>query len=213
MKFFPIFLLFTLPVASLAQEKSAWQQFRDLSRPVKWWVVTHPFSAGRALEIANHTRKISKALENNEILDGDGSGGQVDAFRHGYWMALMASEIGPRRAWRLGYDHEKGNKLDYRRNRSSSSYPLPTSTDCTMDLFNNDVGIELGSKYDDLLRPELKQIILDKIHGGYFIIIKKDVEGNPLDCDGNPLDREKWFHRWENPACLVPSNYIRSSSQ
>lgn len=201
-----------LSLVSVAQQESRWHYFRELSRPVRWWVITHPFSAGKAWEIANHAREVSRAMEDHELLDGDGSGGQVDAFRHGYWMALMASEIGPKRAWRLGYDHEKGNKLDYLRNRSTTEKALPTASDCTMDMYNNDAGIRIGMKYGGQSRSDLKKIVLENLLNGYFVIIKKDEQGNPLDCDGNPLEQSEWFHQWENPACLVPSDYVRASS-
>jgi len=43
------------------------------------------------------------------LLDGDASGGQVDAFRHAYWMARLHQEIGKRAAFSLGKSHEKEN--------------------------------------------------------------------------------------------------------
>ena len=43
------------------------------------------------------------------LLDKDPSGGQVDAFRHAYWMARLNEEIGKNAAKSLGKAHEKEN--------------------------------------------------------------------------------------------------------
>ena len=190
-----------------SQEKSRLDHFRDLSRPEKWWVLTHPFSASRALEISLHARKVSEKLSQNPFLDADGRGGQIDAFRHAYWMALLTQELNARRAWRLGYDHEKGNKLDHLNNKGTTSRWLPTEKDCTMDMFNNDAGIAIGLKYPDATREEMKNIIISKLLKGHFIILKKDDHGYLLDCAGNKINRDHYFHSWENPVCLVPSDY------
>ncbi len=210
--YFGAILVFISIVAS-AQQKSMLQHFRELSRPEKWWVITHPFSASRALEISQHVREVSRAMEHHPQLDGQGSGGQVDAFKHAYWMALMAKEVHPRRAWRLGYDHEKGNKLHFKKNRGDSTGRLPTALDCTMDIFNNEMGIEIGKNHPDATREELQRIILEKLLDGYFIVIKKDKQGNLLDCEGNLINKELYFHRWEVPACLVPSSYNPRQNQ
>jgi hypothetical protein len=37
-------------------------------------------------------------------------------------------------------------------------------------------------------------------------IIKKDDDGNYLDCDGHVLSNEKLNGKWENEKCLVWSN-------
>ncbi len=190
-----------------AQGKSRWLYFRELSRPERWWVITHPFSAGRALEISLHAREMSKQMEEHPGLDGDGRGGQVDAFRHVYWMALMTQKTNHRKAWRLGYDHEKGNKLYYEKHKDERSENLPTATDCTMDMYNNKAGIEIGMKYPEVDKEQLQEIILEKLLKGHFIILKKDTHGNLLDCEGNVLKAEEYDNYWDIPACLVPSDY------
>lgn len=195
-----------IPKAS-AQQKSRIQHFRELSRPEKWWVITHPFSAGRALEISLHARKMSKKMASHPLLDQDERGGQVDAFRHAYWMALLTQELNERRAWRLGYDHEKGNKRYFEKHQEDSLRKLPTAADCTMDMHNNEAGIEIGLQYPDASREEMQKIILKKLLKGHFIILKKDSLGYLLDCQGNRLHREDFENQWEIPACLVPSDY------
>jgi len=210
MRYTSITLIFIFWISTaFTQEKSRREYFSELSRPEKWWVFTHPFSAGRALDISIHARKISEKLEDHPKLDGDSRGGQIDAFRHAYWMALMTIELNERRAWRLGYDHEKGNKLQYKRKRGVFEGPLPTAADCTMDMHNNEAGIAIGLKYPDASREELQEIILEKLLDGHFIMLKKDLENNLLDCDGNPVLREEYYHSWEIPVCLVPTSFER----
>ena len=207
-----LFFLFCASTAS-SQEKSRREYFSELSRPEKWWVITHPFSAGRALEISLHARKVSKKMEDHPELDGDGRGGQVDAFRHAYWMALMTIELNHKRAWRLGYDHEKGNKLQFLRKKGEYDGLLPTAADCTMDMHNNEAGIAIGLKYPDVSREELREIIIEKLLDGHFIMLKKDTENNFLDCHGNVISREDYYHSWEIPVCLVPTNFERPEGE
>lgn len=204
---FLVFLLWFL--AAFSQEKSRREYFGELSRPEKWWVLTHPFSASRAQEISLHARKVSEKLKDHPELDRDSRGGQIDAFRHAYWMALMTVELNHRKAWRLGYDHEKGNKLHFKNKKGEYDGPLPTAADCTMDMHNNEAGIAIGVNYPDATREELQEIILNKLLDGHFIMLKKDSENNFLDCDGNPASPEDYHHSWEVPVCLVPSSFER----
>ena len=69
----------------------------------------HPFKATKALEISKEVNRISDSIKKTNLLDGDASGGQVDAFRHAYWMARLKQEIGESAARSLGKAHEKEN--------------------------------------------------------------------------------------------------------
>lgn len=60
----------------------------------KWWVIWHPFKAKKALEISIDTKRVSDSIRKTNLLDGDYAGGQIDAFRHAYWMARLRIEIG-----------------------------------------------------------------------------------------------------------------------
>lgn len=202
-----VFFLACFPDFLFAQQTTRIQHFRELSRPEKWWVISHPFSASKALEITRFVREVTDSIKKEGILDGDEKGGQLDAFKHTYWMALLTQKLNHRKAYRLGYDHEKGNKLDYRKNAHNAERWLPTASDCTMDLFNNDTGILIGKENAFASEKQMMEIVLNKLQEGDLIIIYKDDKGNFLDCDGNLIDMEKYFHHWEIPACLVPSSY------
>ena len=104
-----------LLTGSVAISQNRWKEFKKLSRPEKTWVVMHPFAALKAATISYNARKTADSLKTSAILDGDADGGQVDAFRHAYWMAMLCRDIGWRKAYRLGKAHEKGNYLDYKK--------------------------------------------------------------------------------------------------
>ncbi len=102
--------------------QSNWQKFKKLSRPIKTWVIFHPFKTKRALAISNETNQVTDSISKTLLLDGDRIGGQVDAFRHAYWMARLRQEIGKQSARSLGKAHEKDNYLTYKKVKLEDGY-------------------------------------------------------------------------------------------
>ena len=146
MKVFRILLIsyfFVQFLTGYSQEKAI-KNFRKLSCPEKWWVIGHPFVAKKALKISKEARLKTDWVKQNKLLKGEGNGDQVDAFRHTYWMALLTQNIGARKAKRLGVVHEKGNKKQFKKGKKEDG-ELPDKIGSDMDLFNNQVGIEIGS--------------------------------------------------------------------
>lgn len=184
-----------------AQESNL-KKFRRLSGPEKCWVIFHPFVAKKALKISENTRKITKEIQKKKLLIGNGNGGQIDAFRHTFWMANLTQKIGARRARNLGKKHEKGNYKDYKKRRLEDGV-IPDKISSEMDLFNNEVGVNIGEKSNDL---ELENIIVNAVLKGRCKIIKKDAYDNFLDCDGNYIPLENLKGKWENNKCLVWSS-------
>jgi len=193
--------LFVLFFKVSAQE-SNFKKFRKLSGPEKCWVIFHPFVAKKALKISENTRKITKEIQKKQVLKGSGNGGQIDAFRHAFWMASLTQEIGKRRARSLGRKHEKGNYKDYKKRRLEDG-EIPDKISSEMDLFNNEIGIKIGEKCDEL---ELENIVVEAVLKGNCKIIKKDAYDNFLDCDGNYISLEILQGKWENNKCLVWSD-------
>ncbi|PJB15106.1 MAG: hypothetical protein CO118_05150 [Flavobacteriales bacterium CG_4_9_14_3_um_filter_32_8] len=183
-------------------QETKMQKFRKLSCPEKWWVVSHPFVAKKALKVTIYTREIAKEVKEDKLLKGEGNGDQIDAFRHTFWMANLMLEIGGRRAKKLGKAHEKGNYKDFKKHRLEDGI-LPDRISSEMDLFNNEVGIELGKKCSKF---ELKSIVIDLVLNGNCKIIKMDKEGSFIDCEGNIIPAESLKGKWENEKCLVSSN-------
>ena len=180
----------------------SYKKFKKLSRPEKGWVLTHLFIAKKTLRISEQARAKSKEMESNPLLDGDANGGQVDAFRHSYWMASLAQEIKPKKALKLGKAHEKGNEIDYRKGKLEENI-LPDKASVEMDLFNNQVGIAIGEKEE---KKNLEKIVIQKIRAGEMRIIRKNCEGNSLDSLGNVISTNQWQGKWENKRQVVPSN-------
>src|SRR5438045_3039471 len=67
--------------------------FHRLSRPEKWWVIFHPFIDKKTFRLTQDARSAAGEIVKEQLLDGDENGGQVDAFRHAYWMALLSQHI------------------------------------------------------------------------------------------------------------------------
>ncbi len=189
-------------ITVVSAQESNIKKFKQLSCPEKWWVVLHPFVVKKTLKITEESRKVSKLVMQEKLLKGTGNSGQIDAFRHTFWMASLTQKIGWRRAKKLGKAHEKGNYRDYKKHRLEDG-TLPDKISSEMDLFNNDVGIRIGETAHTL---EIENIVIEAVKEGKCKIIKKDVEGNFLDCEGNVILKELLKGKWENEKCLVDSN-------
>ena len=197
-----LFCCFFVAFFSVYAQESNLKKFSRLSGPEKCWVIFHPFVAKKALKISVKTREITKEIQQKNILKGNGNGGQIDAFRHTFWMATLAQEIGARRARSLGGKHEKGNYKDYKKRRLEDGV-IPDKISSDMDLFNNEVGIEIGLKSDNL---DIEKKVVKTVLRGECKIIKKDAYDNFLTCDGNYISLEILKGKWENNKCLVWSS-------
>ncbi len=115
---------------------------------------------------------------------------------------LYTKVIGRRRALSLGRKHEKGNYKGYKK-RKLEDGEIQDKISSEMDLYNNEVGIEIGVRSETL---DLENLIVKAILEGRCKIIKRDENGNFLDCDGHIIPKENLKGKWENDKCLVWSN-------
>jgi hypothetical protein len=182
------------------------KEFQKLSCPEKWWVIFHPFIAKKTFRVTQQARTVSKEIVKSQWLDGDENGGQVDAFRHSYWMALLSQHICWRKARWLGKAHEKGDYINFKKNRLEEDV-LPDSASGAMDLYNNAVGIEIGRANKNLPDNDLQTAVRDSILSGKMKVIYKNQNRQPLDCDSKVIDLEKYRHQWNIPKCIMNSNY------
>jgi len=180
------------------------QSIPKSSRPEKCWALFHPFVAKKAYRITVEAYETAKQVAQDKMLDGDGNGGQADAFRHAYWMALLSQKIKPNKARKLGKAHEKGNYIFFKKGRLEEGTP-PDSMACVMDLYNNEVGIGIGQQNKKISKEELKQIVLRYIFQRNMRILKKDPQGNFLDCSGKIIDPAAYNGKWNIPKCLTES--------
>lgn len=196
---------FTLLNSNNVFAQGTLKNFTKLSCPEKCWVLRHPFIAKKAYKISIESAKKATELKSDSTLDDDTNGGQLDAFRHSYWMARTTQEFGWRRARSLGKAHEKGNYRDYKKHRLEDE-SLPDKQACEMDYLNNDVGIQIGKDNLSSSEEELTLKIKNLILSGKLFVLKKDNQGNFLKCNGEIIPKEELKWKWESQKCIVPSN-------
>ncbi len=185
---------------------SYFKKFISLHFPEQIWIITHLFKASEAYKISELVLKIANDHISDPVLDGDYSGGMVDAFRHCLWMAMLTRRFGAKFARSLGKVHEKSNYIDYKK-RLLEEDKLPDFPATKMDLLNNEVGIYIGKKYMKLSDDELIAKVKDFVLNGYCWKIKKDENGNYLNIYNEIIDKREWEGKWFTPKVLVPSDF------
>ena len=200
-----LILFFTLiTFGSWAQGTKS--KFSSLSSPEKWWVIWHPFKVKSALEGTIRTLEITDSIKNSNVIGDDINGGNLDAFKHAYWMADLSKRIGSKAALKLGEAHEKGNYRTFQKGETEDGY-LPDKASSDMDLFNNLAGASLHGRSLVTSEKEMINEILNALLQGELKIIKKDGQLF-LNCKGDVLDPKMIRGKWENDKCLIPSNSL-----
>lgn len=207
-KIITIIIILFIGTSVFGQKQSALKQFEKLSRPERCWVFFHPFVANKAWRLTKEVLILTDSINKTNLFDQDPSGGQVDAFRHTFWMAFLTQRISWRKVYKLGLAHEKGNYLEYRHNKTEDGN-VPDKISSDMDFWNNNIGIRIGRANKKALKNELKNIVVASLISGEMRIIKKNKTGGFLDIYNKiiPSDSLKGF--WLNDKCLVESNYKR----
>ena len=183
--------------------QSNWELFKVQSGPLKKWALLHPFKAKKAFLLSSEATKLSDSIVNTNLLDRDKAGGQVDAFRHAYWMAILHQEIGRNAARSLGRAYERANYKTFKKSGFEEGL-RPDFASKKMDLFNNKVGLKLSFKGDSRSKEGLVYKVVNIIKKGDLKIIKKDNFGNYLNCRGEIILPET-LTSWKNNKCLISS--------
>ncbi len=202
---FSLFSSFILTIRSVHAQESKVKLFCKLSRPEKCWVLFHPFITNRAWKITQHSRQVTSEVKVDSLLDNIDDGGQLDAFRHTYWMASLSQKISWRKAIRLGEAHEKGNYLSFKKGIKEEG-SIPDSSASAMDRFNNILGMTLSKEHRVISPDSLKTMVIAAILEGRATIIARNKAGRYVDCDRNVLNMDDYGGQWNIPKCLVPSN-------
>jgi len=181
---------------------------RNVSRPEKVWSVFHPFKAVKVKHCADRAQFVTDSLEKAGTLT-DKNGGQLDAFRHAYWMALLITDgMRANVVRKAGERHEKGNYLDFKRGKLEDA-SRPDSMMCVMDLNNNSEGIRIGKEYlKGNIRMSLIGYIINEIWNGKLSIMSRNEKGEYLDRDGNRIDLTQYKGKWYIPKVIVNSDRI-----
>lgn len=197
---FILIAIFLFPFSLSAQKLT----FFKLGSAEKWWVVNHIFVAKKAKEISQRSVLLSDSVAKAENFPNRQSGGEKDAFRHALWMALLAEEIGVKKALKLGIAHEKENRKDFEKGRKEDG-ALPDSVAVEMDLFNNTVGAKIS---EECTADSILICVKQKLYTGELRIVKMNLNGESLNGYDEPIPRELWEGKWENARLLVPSNEL-----
>lgn len=204
-------LLFLLLISMMtpnvfAQNTEQKSSFKILSRPEKWWAICHIFVASKAHDLTKKSLLATDSISVSGIIGLDKQGGQMDAFKHAFWMAALSQEIKWRKVYKLGKAHEKGNYLTFKKGLKRGKENLPDKRSSDMDLWNNDIGIKIGKENKEAKWEKLQQLIIDAILEGDMRILNKNKNGNYLDCNNQIIPLEQLKGKWENSKCLLPSN-------
>ncbi len=173
------------------------------------WAIGHPFAA---IKVKKISKKCDAAFLSGDIkqqLDSYSSGGQLDAFRHVFYMAAYSQKIRVKKVRKLGKAHEKANYRQFVKSQNEEG-ELPDSLASVMDLQNNELGFAIGCNNRKISIEELKTKVIQDIRNGKAVIFKRDHRGAYVDCAGHPLQKAN-VTKWYIPKCLVPSNYKSSS--
>ncbi len=198
------FLLFAILLLTGCSPKLS-QSFKKVSTAEKTWVFFHPFKAKRAFLISKEAEKIKDSIAFTGSIGKDNNGGQLDAFKHSFWIASLSQKIGKKAALSLGKAHEKGNYKTYKKRQLEDGY-VPDKASSTMDLFNNNIGATIGNANKNASKKDLAQYILDALKNGELRILSKDSLGNFLDCKRQVIPKDSLRHRWNTKKCLAPSD-------
>ena len=202
-KFLLFFLFLTVSLEFYSQSKT--KQFFKLSSPEKCWVIFHPFKSKRAFYVMQEALKTTDSISKVDLIGKDLNGGQLDAFKHSYWMARSSQSIGEKASKKLGKAHEKGNYRSFKKGKKEDGF-LPDLPSSKMDLYNNEVGLKIAKQYPDQTKFEIILTLIDEVKSGSMKILKKDCIGNFLTCSGEIIPKESLVGKWENKKCLVDSN-------
>ncbi|MFZ4740807.1 MAG: hypothetical protein ACOYLE_06550, partial [Bacteroidales bacterium] len=97
------------------------------------------------------------------------------------------------------------NYIDYKKHRKEDG-TFPDKISSTMDLWNNDIGLEIGKINRNISSDSLKHIVIDYILSGKMKVIKKNKQGQFLDNNGNIIYNDSLKGKWENQKVLINSD-------
>ncbi len=168
----------------------------------KWWAAKHPIIAKMAFHLTSHSLAVTDSLRQNEILDGNINGGQLDAFKHAYWMATLAQKFNWKKAKSLGLAHEKANYKSFVKADKKGVIDGHDQVGSEMDLWNNEKGLAIGMTCTCCDENTLIQMVLDSIADGKMKIIWTNPDGKFLDAEGRILNAADYERKWFNGKCI-----------
>lgn len=181
------------------------QSFGSRSAYEKRWSLLHPFAALKIKSIYKQVLPYYKSVKQNAELDQFENGGQLDAFRHVFFMAAFSQKVKAHAVKKLGIAHEKGNHKHFLQSITEEG-ELPDSLSTVMDLANNESGIAIGKNNPELNFESLKNKVLLEIKSGKALYFKRNSAGDYLTCDNKIIDLSQFKKKWSIPKCLIKTN-------
>lgn len=187
-------------------ESHTYSNSTNLIDPEKAWALKHPFAAFKVKKIKAQCDFIYNSTSLRQQLDTFSNGGNLDAFRHVFFMLAFSQKVKVSALRRLGKAHEKKNRQDFLKSKMMQ-LDHPDSLGTIMDLENNELAFKLSSSHFSDSYEQLKEFILVEIKSGHAYIMKRDNKCNYLSCENEVIDLNLYLRRWSIPKCLAPSNY------
>ncbi len=209
-KFTLVLLFIVMGQIRLLGQEGIVKRFKQMHKAEKYYILFHPAAALKAYPLTVLAQNKTQEMLKDKDLDTDENGGQVDAFRHSFWMALLTQEIGAKKARKLGKAHEKAAYEDYLRLQNEDGV-IPDFKASFMDLKNNEEGIHIGEQNPEASPEALTQIIKKEILDGKLWKLKKDANGNYYDHFEKLIPFSEWHGKWVNDKALVPSDFKLNS--
>jgi len=100
-------------------------------------------------------------------------GSQNGAFRHVLWQAKIAAEFGVSTAAEAGNAHEENPFV----NLAQRKFTSLSEADQTVDLLNNQIGREIGSKNEFKDMAEMANLVLEEYHENGLYVANKTRDG------------------------------------
>jgi hypothetical protein len=120
-------------------------------------------------------------------------------------MAYFSKYVRANKLRKLGKAHEKANHWQFLHQLPDEDGELSDSLSSVMDLRNNDIALSLAKEVKKLSIEEIKQKVINLIQVGGIFIIKRNEQGQYVDCNNQIIPPEK-LKVWNTPKCLVSSN-------
>jgi hypothetical protein len=197
------------PARQLQSQNPTGQKSQKIGCPEKWWAVKHLFIADKAFKLTQYSLSVTDSIGRTKTLDGNINGGQLDAFKHAYWMATLTQNFNWKKAQSLGLAHEKANYRSFVKASKKGTIEGHDQVSADMDLWNNEKGIAIGRTCKCCDQRALQKVVLDSIMNGNMKIIRMNSKREFLDSDGNILPAENYKGKWINDKCLVPSKELQ----
>ena len=148
-----------------------------ISNPANYQVLTesHDIAIAWSAELANQTVGPRTGPGRDEAFWGAIRGGPADAARHCFWSARLASKLGYNDALLLVTTHEMTTLEDPK--VTDPAKKARNVLESAMDMANNAVGLQIGTKSANASDDELKKALLEALDTVQLLVLDKQSGG------------------------------------